>query len=69
MKNVKPDDLEELSHVIRNQISVTREALLTMEKEINLIANGYQAIEKALKVYRKKVDNGKKGNKEADKDE
>jgi hypothetical protein len=40
-----------------------------MEKEINLIANGYQAIEKALKVYRKKVDNGKKGNKEADKDE
>lgn len=56
MKNVKPDDLEDLSHVIRNQISVTREALLTMEKEINLIVNGYQAIEKALRVYRKKVD-------------
>lgn len=56
MKNVKPDDLEEFSDVIRNKILVTREALLSMEREINIIVNGYQTIETALRAYRKKVD-------------
>lgn len=57
MKNgVKPDDLEDLSHVIRNKITVTREALLTIQKEVNTIASGYQAIEKALREYRKNVN-------------
>lgn len=59
MKNVKADDLEDLSDAIRNKILVTREALLTIQRELDIICSGYQSIEEALKKYEKRARGGK----------